>query len=116
MPRYDSVKPTAHASTPYLQVVSAPRAMAGEGAPRSTTFGVIGRTTYDYKNRSLGGLVVDTKTSGPLPAGTSMKATAAPQTERHILGHASRTPMPGAHYGMKPYAGQFMSHEGARLS
>jgi hypothetical protein len=91
-PRYDSVKPSAHARTPYLQVVDAPREMAGSGAPRSTTFGVIGRTTYDYVNRSLGGLVHDTKRSAPVPHGEVQHAAHLPNSDRHILGPASRSP------------------------
>ena len=115
-PRYDSVKPSVHARTPYLQVVDAPREMAGSGAPRSTTFGVIGRTTYDYVNRSLGGLVQDTKHSAAVPKGEVQHASHLPNTEKHILGHASKTPRPGVHMGMVPYPGQFQSAVGARLS
>lgn len=116
MPRYDSVEPSVHARTPYLQVADPRLQMSGSGAPRSTTFGVIGRTTYDHVNRSLGGLVQDTKLSAPIPHGEVQKAAGLPNSEKHILGPASRTHVPGAHYGMKPYPGHFRSAVGPRLS
>lgn len=116
MPRYDSVEPSVHARTPYLQVADPRLQMSGSGAPRSTTFGVIGRTTYDHVTRSLGGLVHDTKLSAPIHHGEVQKAAGLPNTDRHILGHASKTPRPGAHMGMVPYVGQFQSAVGHRLS
>lgn len=102
--------------TPYLKSSNPIRKMSGEGAPRETIFGVIGATKEDPLMRSLGGLVQNTKLSAPLGKGTSMKASVANNTERHIIGHASKTPMPGEHMGQVPYPGMYRSAVGARLS
>lgn len=103
--------------TPYLKSSNPVRLMSGKGAPRSTVFGVIGNTKEDSFMRSLGGLVHNTKSSAPVGKGTSMKASSVDKnTERHIIGHASKTPMPGAHMGQVPYPGMYQSAVGARLS
>jgi hypothetical protein len=65
--------------------------------------------------RSLGGLVKNTKVSGN-PKGEVMRSSVAPQTDRHIIGHASRTHVPGEHMGQVPYPGHYRSALGARLS
>lgn len=98
----------------YLKVIDMPRRMEGKGAPRQTIFGVLGRTMEDPMSKSLGGLVKEsTKVDAPK---VTMKASAEPKnTERHILGKASKTPIPGQHQGQVPYAGKFMSNVGARL-
>lgn len=103
----------AHTGNPYLEVVDEPRQMRGEGAPRSTTFGVLGRTKESPKMKSLGGLVhhsVHTK----VPKGELHKAKGL-TTERHITGAPSKTHIPGAHFAQVPYAGQFMSVLGGAL-
>lgn len=79
-------------------------------------FGVIGDTKEDPLMRSLGGLVQNTKASAPVGKGTIMKASKAENTERHIIGQPSKTPMPGAHMGQVPYPGMYQSAVGARLS
>ena len=100
---------------PYLQVVDEPRKMRGKGAPRSTVFGVIGRTTYDPFTKSLGGLVIDS-TKGVRPEKVSMKASSVPKnTEKHIIGSPAKTKVSGAHYGQVPYAGKYRSDLGERL-
>jgi len=100
--------------TPYLQVVDMPRQMGGKGAPRSTGFGALGRTKMDPYSKSLGGLVVTTtpgiKSKAAVPASSEPK-----NTERHIIGPRSKTPMPGDHYGQIPYPGAFQSHLGNRV-
>jgi hypothetical protein len=101
--------------TPYLKSSNPIRLMAGKGAPRSTVFGVIGATMEDSSMRSLGGLVKNTKVSGN-PKKEVMSSSAAPQTEFHIIGHASRTCVPGEHMGQVPYPGHYRSAMGARLS
>ena len=101
--------------TPYLKSSNPIRLMAGKGAPRSTVFGVIGATMEDSSMRSLGGLVKNTKVSGH-PKKEVVKSSAAPQTDHHIIGHASRTPVPGEHMGQVPYPGHYRSALGARLS
>ena len=90
--------------------------MSGSGAPRSTVFGVLGRTMYDSHSRSVGGLVLDTKERAPLGKGTTVAASQIHEnTERGLLGPAAKTHIPGSHYGMKPYAGFFRSAVGPKI-
>jgi hypothetical protein len=100
--------------TPYLHVVAEPRMMKGKGAPRSTVFGVLGRTKETGENRVLGGLVREAP-SGKILAGTLDKHPRAVHTERNITGPASKTHISGMHYGQVPYAGRYMGHAGAEL-
>lgn len=98
----------------YLKIVDMPRRMRGEGAPRQTVFGVLGKTMESPMMKSLGGLVQEsTKVSAPKVA---MKASSEKKnTDHHIIGKAAKTHIPGAHMGQVPYAGQYMSHLGSRL-
>lgn len=107
--------PARHESA-YLSVVGEPRMMKGKGAPRSTVFGVLGRTVETGYTKSLGGLVHQT-VSGKVPAHMSEKKAMKEvgQTEYSILGPASKTHYPGAHYGQVPYPGAFSSHLGAMM-
>lgn len=100
--------------TPYLKVVDMPRMMKGEGAPRSTTFGVLGRTKESPLSKSLGGLVMET-TKGAEPKGAFPAKDAYRNTEHHIIGAASKTKISGMHYGQVPYPGAFMAHLGAMV-
>ena len=100
-------------STPYLEVVDEPRRMAGKGAPRQTTFGVLGRTIESPYNKSLGGLVVDSK-SAPMPKGTT-ESPKGKHTERDITGRKGKTHIAGSHYGQVPYPGRYMAPAGERL-
>ena len=101
--------------TPYLSVVSEPFMMSGKGAPTDTVFGVIGRTKMDPYQKSLGGLVQDTRDrSKKVPQHVSTKSVMG-ETEFKGPGMPSKTPMPGAHYGMVPYPGMYRSMVGARL-
>ena len=103
--------------TPYTQVTGQPRMMEGVGAPRSTVFGVIGRTQMDPYQRSLGGLVHETTGNKRVrPGEVHMVKTSMQNTDNHILGPASKTHMPGQHYGQVPYPGMFQSHLGMVLS
>jgi hypothetical protein len=99
---------------PYLQVVDMPRMMGGVGAPRSTVFGVLGRTKMDPYTRSLGGLV-QTTTPGVKSKAAEPASSVEQNTERNMVGPKSKTPMPGDHYGQVPYPGAFQSHLGARV-
>ena len=101
-------------ATPYLQVVENPRRMAGKGAPRDTTFGVIGHTKFDSMSRSLGGLVKDSKTLGPKPKGA--KKISKPDLSDHKITAHSATYIPGEHQGQVPYPGAYMKQVGKRLS
>ena len=79
--------------------------MKGRGAPRNTVFGVIGDSMNEASyNRSLGGLVKDTKV-GASKSGTIMKS----------LDRPSKTKIPGAHYAQVPYPGRFMAVVGKAL-
>jgi len=101
----------------YMEVDAPRLQMAGLGSPRSTVFGVIGRTRlYEPHSRSLGGLVHNT-CECPVQPGTVMKASSVHKnTDRSILGRPSKTPMPGAHYGQVPYPGVFASALGPAVS
>jgi hypothetical protein len=101
---------------PYLAVQDPKIMMAGKGAPRSTVFGVLGRTMEGSSvgAKSLGGLVADTKTKMKAHD-MVIKESRAPQTERKIVGSKSKTTVPGAHMGQVPYPGFFMVAVGKRL-
>jgi len=98
--------------------VGAPRLeMSGSGAPKSTLYGVIGKTKMDPLQRSLGGLVYTTTAGSKTQHGTAAKVTSeSKNTDRHILGPSARTRVPGQHYGMVPYAGHFRSALGSEVS
>ena len=101
--------------TPYLSVINEPYNMSGKGAPRDTVFGVLGRTKMDPYQKSLGGLVQDTRDRNKkTPQHVSTKSVAG-ETDRHLPGPAPKTYIPGAHYGMVPYPGMYQSQVGARL-
>jgi hypothetical protein len=93
--------------------------MSGKGAVESTMPGVMGAMKNDSYHRSVGGLLHETA-DGPIGPGTTHSAMEVMKiygnTERHILGRASATPMPGAHYGQVPYPGAFASHMGHSVS
>lgn len=106
---------------PYLAVQDPKIQMSGKGAPRSTVFGVLGRLPKGEERvgvKSLGGLVKGTKEGRNMP-GTVMTEKGAlhipGQTDRHILGKASKTHIPGVHYGQVPYPGYYMSAVGKAL-
>ncbi len=100
--------------TPYMEVVENPRRMAGKGAPRDTTFGVIGHTMEDSYQRSLGGLVKASKTPGT-PAPKHHKLMRMDLTDHHIAGHMNKTFIPGQHSGQVPYPGHYMKLVGEKL-
>ena len=98
--------------------VGAPRLeMSGSGAPKSTVYGVVGETKMDPLQRSLGGLIQTTTGDTHVDRGSVHKVKSEHKnTERHILGPASHTHVPGAHYGMVPYPGHFRSVLGMAVS
>lgn len=103
--------------SPFIEFAPNPdRRMAGKGAPESTVFGVIGRTKLSSESRSLGGLVKETKASAAIQPGTLVHDTKLANTERHVIGPAPKTHIPGTHYGQVPYAGEYMSKKGAPVS
>ena len=103
-----------HTGTPYLAVVDQPRVMKGTGAPRQMVFGVLGHTKETGKTRVLGGLVQHTP-DAPIGKGTVDSHPKLCHTERHITGPASKTHVPGAHYGQVPYPGLYRSMLGKSL-
>jgi hypothetical protein len=103
-----------HGEIPYLSVVDMPRRMGGKGAPTQTVFGVLGRTMYESSSKSLGGLVRES-TNVKAPKVSQKASSLEKNTERHIIGKASKTVIPGVHQGQVPYAGQYMSAVGGAL-
>jgi hypothetical protein len=103
-----------YGDSPYLAVQDPARMMKGKGAPRSTVFGVLGRTQETGMHKSLGGLIQRTTAGSPMPE--HMSAKSAGQTERRIIGPASKTHIPGAHFAQIPYPGMFMSGLGGELA
>jgi len=115
MPRADKMP------VPYLEVQDPKIMMSGKGAPRSTVFGVLGRLPKGEEHvgvKSLGGLVKSSTVGKNMP-GTVMTEKGAlhipGQTDRHILGKASKTHIPKEHYGQILYPGYYMSAKGATL-
>ena len=103
-----------HGEIPYLRVVDNPRRMGGKGAPEPTVFGVLGRTMYESSSKSLGGLVKES-TNVKAPKVSEPASKVGKNTERHIIGKASKTHIPGVHQGQVPYAGVYMSAVGGAL-
>ena len=82
------------------------------GGVRDTLFGLIGNTTGQSYQRTLGGLVSHSP-SGKIPSDLKSKV-AATRTERHI-GGMNATAVAGSHYGQVPYPGRFMKTKGEKL-
>lgn len=99
---------------PYLKVVDRPRAVKEPG-PQPTVFGVLGHTKESGMTRMLNGLVVET-TPRKVQADVEKVTKDMKNSERKILGAASKTHIPGAHMGQVPYAGMYMSMMGKEVS
>jgi len=100
---------------PYLAVQDPKIMMAGKGAPRSTVFGVLGRTMEHSMSgaKSLGGLVHDTKSKSK--AHDMVVSDKHAYATEHGRYGKKATHVPGQHYGMSPYPGFYMSALGKRL-
>ncbi len=96
----------------YMSVVEGKYGMKS-GANSDTLFGLIGQTKGHTKIQSLGGIVDGGKPSAPKPSGLK-KGKVAVETDHH-LGGKNATKVPGAHSGMVPFAGPFMTHVGKKL-
>jgi hypothetical protein len=94
----------------YMSVVEGKYEM--KGGVRDTLFGLIGSTTGQSYQKTLGGLVSH-KADGKVPSGLKAEK-AADATERHI-GGKNATAVTGSHYGQVPYAGKFMKSKGEKL-
>lgn len=83
-----------------------------KGGVRDTLFGLIGSTTGQSYQKTLGGLVSHAP-DGKIPSDLK-KGKVAVATEHHI-GGKNATAVAGSHYGMSPYPGKFMKSKGAKL-
>ena len=94
----------------YMNVVEGKYMM--KGGVRDTLFGLIGSTTGQSYQKTLGGLV-EHSPDGKIP--TDLKSEkAATATERHI-GGKNATAVAGSHYGMSPYPGKYLKKKGDKL-
>jgi hypothetical protein len=93
---------------PYMKPVSK---VAGLGSTQPTLFGVLGMFAKDEHFAGLQKQVMH-KSHGMLPPLYSGEPTHHHNTDRDLLGPASKTHIPGIHYGMVPFAGAFMSGHG----
>ena len=97
----------------FVKKVPAIRQMGGKGAPKQSIPGVIGATMEDSYQRSLGGLIVNTKDLGPKPSDLRVPF----MTEKGaVCVTAPATKMSGQHYGQIPYPGVYYGQLGQRLS
>lgn len=94
----------------YMEVSSGQYLM--KGGVSDTLFGLIGSTTGQSHQKTLGGLVSH-RADGKIPTDLK-KGKVAVGTERHI-GGKNATAVTGSHYGMTPYAGRFMKAKGSKL-
>lgn len=85
---------------------------AMKGGVRDTLFGLIGSTTGQSHQKTLGGLVSH-RADGKIPTDLK-KGRAAVATEHHI-GGKNATAVTGSHYGQVPYPGKFMKAKGSKL-
>ena len=96
----------------FVKRIPAIRQMGGKGAPVPHLPGVMGATKQDSYQRSLGGLIVDTKHQGPTPSDLSSPF----HTEKGaVCVSAPATKMSGQHYGQIPYPGAYAGHLGERI-
>ena len=87
-----------------------PQKVVGESSTQPILFGALGMFKGDQKFQALQ-QVVEGKPNGKLPPIITSTHTHM-NTDRHIVGHPAKTHIPGIHYGMVPFAGNFMSGHG----
>jgi hypothetical protein len=83
-----------------------------KGGVTDTLFGLIGSTTGQSHQKTLGGLVTQ-RPDGKIPSDLK-KGKVAVATEKHI-GGPNKTMPAGSHLGMVPYAGKYMKAQGPKL-
>lgn len=90
-----------------------PQRVVGKSSSQPTLFGVIGFFKGDQKTQTLQ-QVVERPSHYKLPKLIHGQSNQPEHhnTERHLLGKKAATHIPGAHYGMVPFAGRFMSGHG----
>ena len=98
----------------FVKKIPAIRQMGGKGAPVPHLPGVMGATKQDSYQRSLGGLIVDTKHLGPTPPHFSDKMGFATE-QGAVSTFAPATKMSGQHFGQIPYPGAYAGHLGERI-
>jgi hypothetical protein len=83
-----------------------------KGGVTDTLFGLIGSTTGQSHQKTLGGLV-SVPATGKVPSDLKSGKVAV-ATEKHI-GGKNASAVSGSHYGQVPYAGRYMKKKGAKL-
>ena len=83
---------------------------AMKGGVSDTLFGLIGSTTGQSHQKSLGGLISHSP-NGKVPTDLK-KGKVAMATEKHIGGKNATM---SAHMGQTPYAGKFLTTKGSKL-
>jgi hypothetical protein len=83
-----------------------------KGGVTDTLFGLIGSTTGQSHQKTLGGLV-SVPATGKVPSDLKSGKVAV-ATEKHI-GGKNATKATGSHYGQILYAGKFMTKKGAKV-
>ena len=83
-----------------------------KGGVTDTLFGLIGSTTGQSHQKTLGGLVTQ-RPDGKIQTDLK-KGKVAVATEKHI-GGPNKTAVAGSHYGQVPYAGKYMKSQGPKL-
>jgi hypothetical protein len=86
-----------------------PQKVVGQSSTQPILFGVLGMFKGDEKFQALQ-QVVEHPPSAKLPQLVSTHGHM--NTERHIVGSPAKTHIPGIHYGMQPFAGNFMTQHG----
>jgi hypothetical protein len=92
----------------YMEVSSGQYLM--KGGVTDTLFGLIGSTTGQSRQRTLGGLVSHSP-DGRIPSALK-KGKVAVATEKHIGG---KNETMSVHMGQVPYAGRFLTTKGSKL-
>lgn len=83
---------------------------AMKGGVSDTLFGLIGSTTGQSNQKSLGGLITHPAT-GAIP--TDLKKGKAAMATEHCIGGPNKTM--SAHMGQVPYPGKFLTEKGSKL-
>ena len=92
----------------YMSVSEGQYAM--KGGVSDTLFGLIGSTTGQSTQKTLGGLITKSP-DGKIPTDLK-KGKVAMATEKHIGGTNATM---SAHMGQTPYAGKFLTTKGSKL-
>lgn len=86
-----------------------PQRVVGKSSTQPILFGVIGSHRGDGKYQALQSVFQRPPEAKAPP---TLPGTPGPISDRHLLGKAGKTHIPGIHHGMVPFAGAFMSGHG----